>query len=232
MSTSFTDPASLGTVDSGDPCDFSSVAYDPIACANKGGGIPVDTGDACDPNSVAYDPVVCANGTPTGLPNPTGYDVTVDPAGVAWCQANPGMCDNAGPTALGLSKFCSDNPSECVTNPDGSQYYSPSMQAGPTSGGGTPGSGGNKYPGTGIKVPSVGSPGSGGILGGISTFFNSLGKLFTTCPAGYVKNAAGSCVKTGTAQVPASAGLLGGLNIGTVLLIGVVLVVLVKRKGA
>ncbi len=228
MGTSFTDPSNLGSVDSGDPCDFSSVAYDPVACANASGGTPgdtglsVDTGDPCDPQSYAYDPAACAgSGT-------SGYDGGVSAGVISWCDQNPGMCDANGPTALGVSSFCAQFPNQCNENSDGTISYSGPV-ATVTPNGSIPGNPGTSFKGPGI--PSIGGGGSG--LGGLlSGLFNGINNIFSTCPAGYFKNSNGQCVKSGTATVPHSAGLFGGVNVGTLLVVGVVLLVLVKaRKG-
>ncbi len=57
-------PGCPGYVDSLDPCDVTSTAYDAFTCAcsqNSTPGCPgfVDSEDPCDPNSTAYDPATC-----------------------------------------------------------------------------------------------------------------------------------------------------------------------------
>ena len=69
----------ISPVDSMDPCDINSSAYDPTTCANQyGSAVPVDSGDPCYINSVAYDPNICASqyGSSGVGPTDMGY---VDP---------------------------------------------------------------------------------------------------------------------------------------------------------
>ena len=84
-------------VDSGDPCDPTSVSYDVQLCnvmlgtdsqnicdpasyfydasqctgTDTASAYPIDTGDPCDPTSFAYDPTVCS-GVPGGTMNYDG----------------------------------------------------------------------------------------------------------------------------------------------------------------
>lgn len=222
-----TGTGSLG-VDSGNPCDTSSVAYDPVACANlqggygPQGGTSGDSGDPCDPTSVAYDPAACA-----GVPG-TGYLADVPADVVAWCETNAGACDAAGPTAPYFSQFCQDVPAYCGQFTDGT------VGVVTTSGGlRRPGTGGagSILPGSGALVP--GGTGAGGnFLSQLGSFFNG---LFMTCPVGYIKTANGQCVRSGTTPTGVQgAGLLqgqiGGVSIGTIAIIVIVLIVLSRKK--
>jgi hypothetical protein len=201
-----TDTPNVGTqpTDSGDPCDPTSVAYDPVACANASGGFGGQGGDITP--GIGY------------------FESSVPADQVSWCQANPGSCDQYGPTAAYVTQYCQDNPASCGTLPDGTV--------------GTVGSNGAIRP-TGGKftVPSI-SPAStgtgGGILAGINSFLSG---LFKTCPAGYVKTANGQCVSAssvgtgGKGLAGFGSGMIGGVSIGTIAIIVLVLFLIARKKG-
>lgn len=197
------------------------------------GSNPGDSGNPCDPTSVAYDPVACAN-TGVGYTGQGGdttpgigfFDPSVSATAVSWCQANPGACDQYGPTAASQSQFCQDNPTDCGTLPDGTV--------------GTVNANGTIHPpGGGFSVPGISpapSGGGGGFFSGLSSFLSG---LFQTCPAGYVavQTANGrQCVRAGT--VPAGTaglglnnGMIGGVSIGTIAIIVLVLFLIARKKG-
>jgi hypothetical protein len=239
MSTSFTDPSGLGSLDSGDPCDITSLAYDPTACAASGGattgvGTPVGTtgpslpGDPCDPTQSSYDPVICASQTSPGGVLNGSYAPGVDVTTISWCEANPGACDTNGPTGIFISQFCQENPAECNINSDGTETVIGSGETSPSTG-----AGGTGVPGSGGTLPKVGvnTGGSGGIIGGLGNILNSLGSIFSTCPAGYIKLSNGNCVKAGTVP-PQNASILG-FNSGSLLMVAVLIgaLVILKKKG-
>ena len=193
-------------VDSGNPCDSTSVAYDPVACANQQGGFGPQGGDTT-PGVGFFEPSVPADQ-------------------VSWCQANPGACDQYGPTAAYVDQYCRDNPTNCGTLPDGTM-------------GTTTTTGGLHAPGGGFQVSGVPTPTTGqggGFLSGLSSFLSG---LFQTCPAGYVgvqgANGKRQCVRAGT--IPAgtpglgfSNGMIGGVSIGTIAIIVLVLFLLARKK--
>lgn len=106
-------PGCPGYVDSLDPCDPTSTAYDYATCANMeaGGGNP------CDPTGGAYDPYLCSQGgyNPPGGPVDSG-----DPCDPASVQYNPQVCSELqGAAGGGGGDPCDPN------NP----YYDPNACA-------------------------------------------------------------------------------------------------------
>jgi hypothetical protein len=63
-----------GYIDTNDPCDPNSQAYDPSQCGTPTPTTPqYDSGDPCDPTSVAYDPSAC---TSVDYSSTTGYGMS------------------------------------------------------------------------------------------------------------------------------------------------------------
>lgn len=223
-------------------CDELGDCYDDGTGTVDTGGLPtigtnpVDSGNPCDPSSVAYDPTACANATPGGYGGVPGADVTpgigyfepsVPADQVTWCQANPGSCDQYGPTAAYVGQYCQDNPTNCGTMPDGTV--------------GTIGTNGTiRAPGGGTTAPGVAvTPPAGGSSGFLSGLSNFLGGLFQTCPTGYIPvqtaNGQRQCVRSGTIPAGASAvgfgnGMIGGVSIGTIAIILLVLFLIARKK--
>ncbi len=87
-------PGCPGYVDSEDPCDLSSTAYDAFTCACSQSPFPgcpgyVDTEDPCDMNSTAYDAATCqslidSSFLPSTTDSTTDSGDPCDPASVAF----------------------------------------------------------------------------------------------------------------------------------------------------
>jgi hypothetical protein len=90
------------TLDSGNPCDPSSTAYDPNTC--NGGTTSTDSGDPCDPSSTAYDPNTCSGGTTS-----TDSGDPCDPSSTAY---DPNTC-NGGTTSTTSTTSTAYDPATC-----------------------------------------------------------------------------------------------------------------------
>lgn len=210
--------------------DCYDTGSDPSAGSAATGGAPADSGDPCDPTSVAYDPVACANASggfssQGGLDTPWANNPSLETDEINFCNNNPGMCDGNGVTATYVDQYCQQYPQNCDTLPDGT--------VGTTTASGSvkPAGGGPTF-----KVPNTGTTSggaSGGFLGGLSSFLNN---LFGTCPPGFVKAANGQCVSGSTIGRTGNVagfgnGMIGGVSIGTILLIVLVLFLISRKKG-
>lgn len=209
---------------------------DPAGPLPATGGSTTDSGDPCDPSSIAYDPVACANVTgsftPQGGTSDPGigyFDPSVIPDEVSWCQANPGSCDANGVTAAYVDQYCADNPANCDTLPDGT--------VGTTTASGSvrPTGGGIKIP----NIPTSTTGGGGSFLGGLTSFLNGLfqtcpaGYISVTGSNGQKQ-----CVHSSTLPASGAAtaglfgnGMIGGVSIGTIALIALVLFLIARKKG-
>lgn len=209
-------------------CDELGNCYDD-GTGDVGSGV-LDSGNPCDPTSVAYDPIACANNS-GGSFGPQGGDTTpgigsfasnVDATEVSWCQANPGLCDYNGVTAANINQFCQDNPASCNTGSDG--FLAPTTGAGATNP--KPGS-------VAIPTVGTGATGTGtGFLGGLTSFLNGLFQTcpagYVRTANGQC--VAGSTVNRGVVTPGLNQGFLGGISIGTIAIIVIVLLLISRKK--
>lgn len=197
------DSGGTGSIDSGDPCDPTSVAYDPVACANVQGGFEPQGGDT--------------------TPGIGTFDPSVDPTSVAWCQANPGSCDFYGPDAYHIDQFCADNPDYCGTLSDGTVGVRTST------GSLRPPGGGISVP---AGAPGATGGGSG-FLAGLTSFLNGLFSTcppgFIKAANGQCISSA-SVSNPRAIQAGLGQGMIGGVSVGTLAIIAVVIVILAMRK--
>jgi|SRR5579883_272835 len=190
--------------------------------------IPAATG-TCDPSvdPNCSDAGSCDSTDPFCQIQFSPYDPSLDPVTLQWCLDNPNECDTNGPTASGLSLYCTDNPQLCSTGTDGTLQP---IKPGGSSGSGAP-SGGASGGGAGGSLggKSGGSSGSGSSANPLQSLLNGLKNLLSTCPTGYVKTSAGTCVRS-TGTTATQAGILGGSNSTLWLLVAIAVVILVINK--
>lgn len=243
-----------GPVDSGDPCDPTSTAFDPASCGTAAAP-STDTGSQCfdlmgNPTDCGLggssgDVLGCTDsGTGVAVDCSTGltyggYVPSLDPSTVSWCLANPDQCNQYGPTTDSLTQFCNDIPAQCVSDSEGNTSVRGSSPGGTGGGaGGGIGGGSSSTPkagsGTGTSPTSATSQ-IGQLLGGILKAFT--GSL-STCPAGYIKNAAGQCVSGVGSNLLNTGGIFGGpsgtvagIPFTTIIIIGVVLLIVTRKGG-
>jgi len=131
--------------DSGDPCDFNSVAYNPTDCANASGGSFIPQG---------------------GVETPWTANTDLISDEINWCNNNPGACDVNGVMASYLDQYCSDYPQNCDSLPDGTVGTSTASGGTKSPGGGA----GVKIPG----AVATGAGVAGGFLASLSSFLGGL----------------------------------------------------------